>query len=115
MSLSPLRPCSPRPVSPSELPGLDTKHLISISISDPFSDSHAIDYSSESSSKLRRRRMSGWRKPSFQLPLCVLDGFLAFVEEMRRWATGHAGKRRNMGIRGIDDGKYSSLSFEDRC
>lgn len=109
MSLSPLRPCSPRPVSPSELPGLDSNHLSSISISDPFSDTHAIDYSYGSSLKARSQRKSRWRTPSIQLPCCVFDGFLAFVEEMRRRFLGGGRGARGIGIRRGDDGMYQCI------
>jgi hypothetical protein len=97
MALETLRPCSPRPVSPSELPGLDNKHLASIDIEDPFSDSHAVNYSSKP-----KRRWRSWRKPSFRLPLCVLDGLYAFVEEVRRWTSfgGGGNGKRGLGIRG---------------
>src|ERR1700761_634044 len=76
-----LRPCSPRPVSPSELPGLDiNKNLVTINIEDPFSDDHAIK------APRRRRRQA---RPQF--PGCVVAGFIAFVTEVRNWASSAVG------------------------
>jgi hypothetical protein len=45
----------------------------------------------------------------------VFDGFFAFVEEVRIWATGGVGKRRGMGIRGVDEGMFTSVKGVSIC
>jgi hypothetical protein len=90
-----LRPCSPRPVSPSELPGLDiNKNLVTISIEDPFSDECAIK-------PLKRRR----RRSKFQFPSCVVASLYAFVTEVKNWASNAVGGRySSLGIKGFSEG-----------
>lgn len=89
-----LRPCSPRPVSPSELPGLDlNKTFRSIQVEDPFSDRYAI----KSSPRRRRSRA--------RFPGCIVKRFLHLCADVRSWAVSAlGGKQSRLGIQRLPDG-----------